>query len=184
MDGDLPTWKMRAARAWQWDGTAPGQVRTGQRIAIVQQFPDSARVHYPAAVFTGTWTNVDRPVGGLDRFLVVFHHDQRVAQIPQPQQGLDQPAVIALMQPDTWLVKHVEDAHESRADLRREADSLRLPAGEAARRTAQRQVVQAHIEQELQTLVDLLEHPLGNLPLTLAELELTKKRRGSIDRHG
>jgi hypothetical protein len=53
------------------------------------------------------------PVRGLDRSLVVFHNDQGVADISQPQQGFDQPAVVPLVQPDAGLVEHVEDAHQS-----------------------------------------------------------------------
>jgi hypothetical protein len=45
-------------------------------------------------------------------------------------EGLDQPAVVALVQPDRRLVEHVQHAREPGADLRREADALRLAAGE------------------------------------------------------
>ena len=57
-------------------------------------------MHDPAAVLTSARADVDRPVRRLDRFLVVFHNDQGVAQVPETNQSLDQPPVVPLVQPD------------------------------------------------------------------------------------
>src|SRR6185312_10084392 len=52
---------------------------------------------------TGPGADVHDPVGRADRVLVVLDHDQRVAQLAQPDQRLDQPAVVPLVQPDRRL---------------------------------------------------------------------------------
>lgn len=92
-------------------------------------------MHDPAAGLTGTGANVDDPVGGLHRFLVVLDDDERVAQVPQALEGGDELTVIALVQADRRLVEDVEDADEARADLRRQADALCLAARQRASAT-------------------------------------------------
>src|SRR5215211_6140216 len=128
MHGNLPTAGTRATGSWQGDGTASSKIGAGQRLPIVQQILDGAGMYDAAAVLTSTWADVDRPVRRLDRFLVVFHNDQGVAQIPEAQQSLDQAPVVPLVQPDAGLVEHIEDPDKSRTDLRGEPDSLCLPA--------------------------------------------------------
>ena len=39
--------------------------------------------------------------------------DERVAQVPQSLEGLDESGVVALVQTDTGLVQDVEDAHQA-----------------------------------------------------------------------
>src|ERR671921_787157 len=107
------------------------------------------------------------PVGGLDRVLVVLDDDERVAHVAQPHEGLDQPGVVALVQPDGGLVEHVEDADQPGADLGGQPDPLRLPAGQRAGRPVEGEVVEADVEQELQPSVDFLEHPGRDVPLAV-----------------
>ncbi|CAB5028847.1 unannotated protein [freshwater metagenome] len=90
-------------------------------------------MHDAAAVLAGTRPDVDHIVGHLDGFLVVLDHEHGVAEIAEPYQRLDEPGVVALVQPDRRFVEHVQHAHETAADLRREPDALRLAAGERAR---------------------------------------------------
>jgi hypothetical protein len=52
-------------------------------------------------------------VGGEDRLLVVLDHDDAVAEIAQTVEGLQQPGIVALMQPDRRLVEHIEHAGEA-----------------------------------------------------------------------
>ena len=70
-----------------------------------------------AAVLAGQRPDVDHPVRRADGVLVVLDHDQRVAEVAQPQQGVEQLLVVALVQPDLRLVEHVEHADEPAADL-------------------------------------------------------------------
>ena len=85
-----------------------------------------------AAVLAGARADVDDPVGDPDGVLVVLDDDQGVAELLEPDQRLDQPLVVALVQPDRRLVEDVEDADQAGADLGREPDALRLAAATAS----------------------------------------------------
>ena len=61
------------------------------------------------AVLTGARADVDDPVGGGDRVLVVLDDDEGVAQVAQAGERLDQAVVVPLVQPDARLVEDVED---------------------------------------------------------------------------
>ena len=126
---------------------------------------DGAGDHDLAAVLAGARADVDDPVGDPDGVLVVLDDDQRVAEVLEPDQGLDQPVVVALVQADRRLVEDVEDADQAGADLGGQPDPLRLAAGQRAGGPVQREVVEADVEQEVEPLLDLLEHPLGDLLL-------------------
>ena len=144
------------------------------RLVVGQQLLQRAAVHDLAAVLAGAGADVDDPVGDLDGVLVVLDDDQRVAHVAQPDQGLDQPVVVALVQADGRLVQDVEHADQAGADLGGQPDALGLAAGEGAGRAVEREVVQADVDQEPQPLVDLLEHPLGDLLVAGVELQLAR----------
>src|SRR5438045_1988046 len=74
--------------------------------------------------------DVDDVVRRLDRVLVVLDDDDRVPEVAQLEQRVQQPLVVALVQPDRRLVQDVADADQPAADLRREPDPLRLAARE------------------------------------------------------
>ena len=84
----------------------------------------------------------------------------------------DQLRVVALVQADRGLVEDVEDADQAGADLGREADPLRLAAGERARRAGQRQVADADVVEEGEPLVDLAHDQARDRPLGLGQLQL------------
>ena len=132
-------------------------------------------MHDLAAVLARARADVDDPVGGADGVLVVLDHDQGVAEVAQPQQGVEQPVVVALVQADRRLVQHVEHPDQAGADLGGQPDALRLAAGEGAGRPVQRQVVQADVDQEPQPGVDLLEDPLGDQLLPVGEGHLAEQ---------
>ena len=154
------------------DLPAAGDVGAGDRVRVIAQVLDRAGDDDLAAVLAGTRADVDHPVGVVDGVLVVLDDDQRVAQVLQPDQRLDQPPVVPLVQTDRRLVQHVQHADQAGADLGREPDPLRLTTGQRAGRPAQRQVVQADVEQEPQPLADLLDHPLRDLLLPRRQLHL------------
>ena len=116
------------------DALLARKIGAGERIRVAQKVVVRAAVHDLAAVLSCGGADVDDPVGVGDGVEVVLDDDQRVAQIPQPQQRLDQPAVVALMQPDRRLVEHVQHADQPGADLRGEPNPLRLTAGQRGRR--------------------------------------------------
>src|SRR5690606_4207359 len=107
----------------------------------LEQSRKVARVDDLPAVLPRTRADVDDPVRGADRVLVVLDDDEGVAEVAQSREGVDEAAVVALVQADARLVEHVEHAHESRADLGREADALRLAARQGRGAALEREVV-------------------------------------------
>src|SRR6202035_3957868 len=87
-----------------------------------------------AAVLAGSRANIDDPVRSTDGGVVMYNHDQRVAQPHEPDEGLDEPVVVALMKSDGGLVEHVENADQTGSDLGGEPDALRLATGQRGSR--------------------------------------------------
>ncbi len=181
-DLELAAHGARAAYGRHGDLAAAREVLPGHRVGVVVEVLHGAAVHDLAAVLAGPRPDVDDPVGDLDGVLVVLDDDQGVAEVLEPQQGLDQPLVVALVQADRGLVEHVEDADEAGADLGGQADALGLAARQRPGGPVEGEVVEAHVEQELQALVDLLEHPLADLALAVGHVELAEELRGLVDR--
>src|SRR5699024_6941540 len=102
---------------------------------------------------------------------------------PQAHESVDQPAVVALVQADARLVQDVEHPDQPGADLGGQPDALRLPAGERAGRTAQREIGETDVDEEAESGVDLLEHLSGDRPLALPELEALEEGADVLDRH-
>ncbi len=97
----------------------------------------------------------------------MLHHDDGVPRVAQSLQRLNQPTVVALVQSDAGLVQDVEHVHQLRPNLRGQPDALALSAGEGNRRTVERQIVQPHVEQELQSRTDFLQDLRRNLLLAV-----------------
>ena len=114
----------------------------------------------------------------------MLDHDQGVAEVLEPDQGLDQPLVVALVEPDGGLVEDVEDADQAGTDLGGQPDPLGLTTRQRARRAVEGEVVEADVEQEVEPLLDLLEHPLADLALAGAEVETAQEVGGLVDRQG
>ena len=90
-----------------------------------------------AAAVAGAGAEVEQIIGGGDHFAVVLDQDQRVAEVAQVLQGLEQPAIVARVQADGRLVEDVEHAGQAAADLAGQANALRFAAGQRRRRPAQ-----------------------------------------------
>jgi len=65
---------------------------------------------------------------GPHRVLVVLHHDDGVAEIAQPHQGLDELLVVRLVETDAWLVQNIKHPGKARPELRGQTDPLTFPA--------------------------------------------------------
>ena len=183
LDDELAARGARAAYGGDRDLAAAGEVLAGDRVGVVVEPLDRAAVHDLAAVLAGARADVDDPVGGLDGVLVVLDDDQGVAELLEPDQRLDEPLVVALVQPDRRLVEDVEDADQAGADLGREPDPLGLAAGQRAGGPVEREVVEADVEEEVEPLLDLLEHPLADLALAGAQVDVAQEVGGLVDRH-
>ena len=171
LDRDLAALAALPARPGHRDGLPSGQVGAGQRVRAGQQLGDRAGDHDVAAVLPRPRADVHYPVGRPDRVLVVLHDDQRVAQVAQPQQRLEQPVVVPLVQPDGRLVEHVQHPDQPGADLGGQPDPLGLTAGQGGRRAVQGQVVEPDVEQEAHPGVDFLDDPLGDLLVAVGQLQ-------------
>ena len=119
-----------------------------------------------------TGTDVDYVIGLADRLFVVLDDDHGVAEIPEPCEGIEQLAVVTLVQTDGWFVEHVENTDESGPDLAGEPDSLRLTSGEGRSATCEGEIVESHVEQELHAGPDFAQHAVGDHVLSLGQLDL------------
>jgi hypothetical protein len=59
---------------------------------------------------------------------IVFDHQNRIAQIAQIVQDLDQAVRVPAMQSDRWLVEHIKRSHQARAQRCRQLNALRFTA--------------------------------------------------------
>ena len=147
------------------------QVLAGERLAVLEQLLVRAGVDDLAAVLAGAGADVDDVVGLGDGLLVVLDDDDGVAQLAEAQEGVDEAAVVALVEADGRLVEHVEHADQAGADLGGEPDALGLSPGQGAGVAGQGEVVEADIEEEAHAGVDLLDHGLGDELVALGQLE-------------
>ena len=130
-----------------------------------------------AAVLAGAGAHVDDVVGRAHGLLVVLDDDHRVAQVAQAQQRVDEAPVVALVQADAGLVEDVEHADQRRADLRGQADALRLAAGQRGRGAVQGEVAEADVDQEAQALADLLDHAAADEALVSVSASRVEEAR-------
>ena len=142
LDGE-PLAGERARRGACDDLDLAGEVLSGKRVGIVHDVLRRARGDEMAAVLARAGTEVEDVVGLTDGVFVVLDDEHGVAQVAQVFECGDESLVVALVQADRGLVEHVEHAAKPRADLRGEADTLALAAGERRRRAVEREVVEA-----------------------------------------
>ncbi len=156
------------------DAASTGEVVAGDRAGVGEQLAERPGVDDVPTVDAGAGPDVDDPVGGVNRLFVVLDDDQSVAQTLELQEGLDETAVVALVQTDRGFVQDVEHAGQARADLRRETDALGLAARERPGGPAEVEVVQTDLDEELEARADLAEHRCRNHGFTLSQLERGK----------
>ena len=128
--------------------------------------------------------DVDHPVGGTDGVFVVLDDDERVAQVLEADERLDEPVIVALVQADRRLVEDVQHADEAGPDLRGQTNALGLAAGKRPGGAIEAEVVETDVEQEAKPLVDLLEHPLADLALAIGHLQAAQVVGGVADAQG
>ena len=116
----------RAARAPGWPAGRTGRRRSATPRLASRSATVPVTTMWPPCS-PGPRPDVDHPVGGPDRVLVVLDDDQRVAQVAQPEQRLEQPVVVPLVQPDAT-------ARRARTARRPGRSRSGWPAGSAAPR--------------------------------------------------
>ena len=102
----------------------------------------------------------------------MLHHHQRVAFVTEQVQGVQQDLVVTRMQTNGGLVQHVAHALQVAAQLCGQTNALRLTAAERGRATVEREVVQAHLLQELQAALDFGYQVARDVRITAAHGEL------------
>ena len=104
----------------------------------------------------------------------MLDHDDGVAEIAQLVKRGEQPLIVALVQTDARFVEDVEDAGELGADLRSEADALRLAAGKRAAFAIEREVAEAHLVEKTEAQQDFPPDLAADLFLGLAQRPLVQ----------
>ena len=144
----------RAPLFWHLNALAPSQIVGGQGVRLENVGVGALGDNLPA-VFTRFRPDVNDEVGGFHHVAVVFHHDDGVAKVAQGLQRLDEQLVVALVQPDAGLVENVHHVDQLGTDLGGQTDALGLAAGERGGRPVEREVLDAHVAQEMETEGDL-----------------------------
>ena len=155
---------------WHLDLPRAGQILTGDGFLTGFDVFQGPLHHEIAACHARAGTDVDDLVRALHGLLVVLDDDQSVAQVGQAAQGVQQLAVVLLVQADGGFVQDVHDPHERRSDLGRQADALRFAAGQGRGGSCQGQIVKAYFDEETQPRADLLEDEARDGHLLFAEL--------------
>src|SRR6185312_5075074 len=117
----------------------------------------SALSHDPASMVARLWPDVHQIVRRQHDVLIVLHHQDAVTDIPQILQGMNEPLVITLVQPDAWFVEDIGDTLKLGADLCGKPDPLGFSAAQRSRGAVEREIGQPDIEEEAEPFADLLE---------------------------
>src|SRR5665811_378050 len=93
-------------------GPLAAQEGPGDGARLTEECLERAGRDHLAAVLARPGTDVDDPVRGPDRLLVVFHDQHRIAQVTQASERRDELRVVPLMKADRGLVEDVEHTDE------------------------------------------------------------------------
>ena len=85
------------------------------------------------------------------------------------------------MQANTRFVENVQHAYQSRADLRGQANTLRLATAERAAGAIKCQVAQPHIPQKTEPRGDFTHHVSGDFFTKLVQLQCLEKLQRLVD---
>ena len=111
----------------------------------------------------------------------MLDHDHRVAEVAQLLERRQEPAVVALVQADRGLIEDVHDAGKPGSDLAGKANALRFPARERFGAAIERQVVEAYVAEEAQTLHHALDDPGRHFTAPAREVELAQELQRAAD---
>ena len=164
-----------------FDPPLAGKILPGEALRLGDDFVDRAGGHDVPAANARPGAEIDDVVGRPHRVFVVLDDDHRVALVAEPGERFQQAVVVAGVQADRRLVENVEHAHQPAADLPGQADALHLAAGKRRRGAVEREILQAHVLEELQPAANLLEHLGGDLLARGVQLQLAEELLGVGD---
>ena len=127
----------------------PAQVAAGEGVGVSLHFFHGARGEDAAAQFSRAGAEVEQPVGGANDVRIVLYHQDGVAQVTQFFQDADQLGGIPAVQPDGWLVEHVESTYQARAQRSSQLDALRLATRERGRQAVKGDVLESDGVEEM-----------------------------------
>ena len=162
-DVQRPFGSRHAAPRRHLNAQLTAQVAGRERIGVAQDRIEPAHCDDLSSVASRPRTQVDDFVGGADRLFIVLHDQDRVAEIAQLAERVQQTGVVALVQPDRGFVEDVEHPDETAADLGGQADPLRFATGQRHGRALEGEVVEPDVLQEPQAVDDLLQDRAGDL---------------------
>ena len=148
----------------------PDKILPGERRRIRGNFFRRSGRNQISSRFARSRSEVNHVVSAANCFLVVFDHQHGIAQIAQGFQRVEQAPIVARMQTDRRLVQHVEHAAQSRANLRRQPNSLRFATGKRCRGTIERQVAKPDGEKKIDALGNFRKRPPSDFALPQIEL--------------
>ena len=119
------------------DLPAPSQIVASEAPRCVHHFFCRASRHDLSTVDAGARPYVNEVVRRPHGVLIVFHHNEGVAQVAEVFQGGKQQVIVPLVQADRRLVQDIQHSHEGGANLGGQPDTLALAAGQSARLPAQ-----------------------------------------------
>src|SRR5208282_461059 len=172
-----------AALRWNLDVKFIGEITAGERVRHLYDLVVGAGANDFSAIFSGARAQVENAVGGAHDVGIVFDDQDRVSQIAQVVQDLDQAVCIATVQADGRLVKHIQGADETRTERSSKLNSLRLATGQRGGQTVKRQIFKADFVKETQAFPKFDKQLFRNRGLLRRERELTEEARCLFDRH-
>ncbi len=147
---------------------------SGQGLRILEQFlRGTAEDHLPP-MFSRPRAHIDNIIGGKNGIGIMFDDQDRVPDIPQGFQGLQEPEIVPGVESDTGFIQDIKDPHQMRADLGGQPDTLSFSAGQGGRGPIEGQVIQSYIGQKFQAVIDLFQYSTGDLSLPGVKLQVVK----------
>ena len=170
------------------DGTgmrsSPLRYRAVSEVAAFGELAARAGEQQIPALLARAGAQIDHVIGGGDRVRIVLDDQNRVAEVAQALQDVDQAMRVARMEPDGRFVEHVQRADQMRAQRRRQLNALRLAARKRGSQAVQRQILQADFIEEEQALANLLQNFVGDGRLLRRSIRDVHKMPGLRHGHG
>ena len=157
------------------NGLATAQVRARQRSLILLELLDGSCSNHTTAFHAGTRPHVNHAVRMAHGIFVVFHDNQGVALRTQMLQHPEQFIVIAGVEPDARLVKHVKHALQAGAHGTCQAYALGLASAQSRSLAVNSQVTQPHRIEERKSPADFFQNLLADSLFLFGQVNLIKK---------
>ena len=90
----------------------PAEILTGNGSRAIDDILHRTLCDQFSSVDPGLRTYINDMIRSIHGILVVFHHDERIADVSQPAKCLQQFFIVLLVQSDTGFVQNVKNAHQ------------------------------------------------------------------------